>query len=78
MRLKLYGIAQFVVLHSRPWCAAVKVLVYGQAMAQTDARHGYAPSLRTRERPVKQMDTVKGPSHRSLCAVQRANNPGME
>jgi hypothetical protein len=79
MCLKLYGIMQFVELNSRPWCAAVKEVVYGQAIAQTDARQGYAPSIRTREQLVKQTDTVKGPSHRSLCAVQRAKkNPGME
>ncbi|VVO50552.1 hypothetical protein PS850_00283 [Pseudomonas fluorescens] len=78
MRLKLYGIVQLVELNSRPWCAAVKEVVYGQAIAQTDARQGYALSLRTREQLGKQMDPVKGPSHRSLCAVQRANNPGME
>jgi hypothetical protein len=78
MRLELYGIVQLVEFNSRPWCAAVKDLVYGQAIAQTDAHQGYALSLRTREQLVKQMDTVKGPSHRSLCAVQRANNPGME
>ena len=78
MRFKLYGIVQFVELNSRPWCAAVKEVVYGQAIAQTDARQGDALPLRTREQLVKQMDPVKGPSHRSLCAVQRANNPGME